>query len=196
MRSSRLVLNLVALAAAAVFLSGCYVASKSLPAGEPVIDTQLVGAWQALGDDGKPSSDMTYLHFIKDTDGTPLVVVMVDDHSANTYEMRTIKLGNKQMFALKLLTATNKSDMPEPNYILGFYQVKGDDLIFNLLDPKKLKTFLDAHKINGVAEKGDYGKVTLTGSPQELAAFFASTDPAALIGGEKPARAHRLTQPK
>jgi hypothetical protein len=196
MHSSRIVLNLVVLAAA-VFLSGCYVATKNLPAGNgQIADERLIGAWQALDEDGKPSNDATFLHFLKPADGKPLLMVLVDDHSSTTYEMHTIAIGNKQMFAIKPLNSTSGDDKPETNYILGYYDVKGADVFFNLLDPKKLKTIVAAGKLKGIAEEKDYGKVTLTGSPQELTAFFASTDPATLIGGEKPAHARRVSQPK
>ena len=195
MRSSRIALNLIVVAAA-VFLSGCYVATQNLPAGEEFIDAKLIGAWEALDENGKRTADTTFLHFFKNDEGKPLYALIVDDHSATTYEMRSIKLGKRQIFALKPLTSTTHEDKPETNYILGFYEVKGDDLIFNLLDAKKLKALVEANKLKGVAEKSDYGKVTLTGSPQELAAFFANADTASLIGTEKPARAHRLTQPK
>jgi hypothetical protein len=195
MRSSRIVLNLVVVAAA-VLLSGCYVASKNLPAGQEMIDQQLIGAWEAMDESGKPSTDATFLHFMKSEDGQPLQMVLVDDHSATTYEMHTVSIGNKRMFAVKPLSSTNKSEQPEHNFILGYYEVKGDDVFFNLLDIKKLKALLDAGKLKGVADKGDYGKVTLTGSPQELASFFASADPASLIGGEKPAHAHRVSPRK
>jgi hypothetical protein len=195
MRSSRVVLSLL-LAAATLLLGGCYVATKNLPAGAEFIDTQLVGAWEALNEDGKPSGDATFLHFLKGDEGKPLTVVMVDDHSANTYEMRSIKLGKRQVFALKPLTSTTHEPQSETNYILGFYEVKGPDLSFNLLDAKKLKALVEANKVKGVAEKSDYGKVTLTGSPQEVADFLANADLATIVGGEKPARARRLTQPK
>ncbi|MBI1210016.1 MAG: hypothetical protein GC190_01015 [Alphaproteobacteria bacterium] len=198
MRSSRIVLNLVVLAAA-VFLSGCYVATKNLPAGEAFVDRQLIGAWEALNQDGSPSSDMTFLHFMKPVNDGELVLIMVDDRGANTYGMHSIKIGDKQLFALKLMSTT-KSDKSvedeEPNYILGLYEVKGDEINFNLLDSRKFKAFVAAHKLRGKAEKSDYGKVTLTGSPQELADFFAETDVKSMIGDEKPARARRISRPK
>jgi len=196
MRSSRIVLT-VAVLIATTLLGGCYVASQKLPAGSgPLIDQQLIGAWETLDESGKRTSDNTYLHFVKTNDEKPLVMVMVDDHSVTTYEMHSIKIGKRQMFAVKPLSSTNSEEKPEEGFILGYYEVKGDDLYLNLLDAKKMKALVEANKVKGVAEKSDYGKVTLTGTPQELANFFANTDPAALIGGEKPARAHRISTAK
>ena len=196
MRATRVLLNLVVVAAAVV-LSGCYVATKNLPAGNgPIADERLIGAWQALDENGQPSKDATFLHFVKSGEDKPLFMVMIDDHVSATYEMHTINVGNKQMFAVRGLSSTNGEEKPEINYILGYYEVKGADLYFNLLDPKKVKALVHSGKLKGVAEDKDYGKVTLSGSPQELASFFASTDPATLIGGEKPAHARRVSQPK
>lgn len=196
MRASRIVLNLVVVAAA-VFLSGCYVATQKLPAGDDAIDQQLIGAWRALDSDGKPTNDAAFLHFVKPQDAESLVMVFADDSTTTTYEMHSIKVGKRMMFALKILSSTQKgADAEEPNYILGYYDVKGEELSFNLMGAKQLKPFVDAGKIKGVAEKKEFGKVTLTASPQELAAFFASTDQAALIGTDPPSRARRVAKPE
>lgn len=196
MRNSRIVLNFVVVAAA-IFLSGCYVATQKLPAGDNSIDERLVGAWRALDSEGKPTNDAAFLHFAKPQDAKSLVMVFVDDGTTTTYEMQSIKIGKRMMFALKILSSTQKgADAEEPNYILGFYDVRGDDLTFNLLGAKQLKPLVDAGKIKGIADKKEYGKVTLTASPQELATFFANTDPATLIGTDPPARARRVAKPE
>jgi len=195
MRSSRIVLNIVVVAAA-IFLSGCYVATQKLPAGDTAIDQQLIGAWQALNSDGSPSNDAAFLHFAKIGDDKPLIMVFVDDSSTTTYEMQSIRLGDRTMFALKILTSSQKgAPNEEPNYILGFYSVKGDELTFNLIGAKQLKPFVDSGKIKGIAENKEFGKVTLTASPKELADFFAKTDMKSLIGEDKPARARRVAKP-
>jgi hypothetical protein len=192
MRSSRIVLNLVVVAAA-VFLSGCYVASRNVPAGSgPVADERLVGAWEALDEDGKPAKDATFLHFVKASDDGPLILVLVDNRNATNYEMRSVHIGDRTMFAVKPLSSTAKDEKAERDFILGFYDVKGDDLYLNLLDPKKLKDLIDAHQVKGKVEPGNYGKVTLSGSPQELAAFFAKVDPNSIGAGDKPAHARRI----
>jgi len=191
MRASRVVLNIVVLAAA-ILLSGCYVATQNLPAGSgPPVDDRLIGAWRALDNDGKPTSEATYLHFVK-TGDTSLTLVLVDNDALTTYDMKSIKVGSRVVFAIKPLTSSKPVEVEEKNYILGFYDVKGDDLFFNLLDAKKFKVLVDTHKIKGMSGPKDYDKVTLSASPQELAAFLANTDVKALIGDDKPARAHRL----
>lgn len=192
MRSSRIVLNIVVLAAA-VFLSGCYVASKNLPAGSgPVADERLIGAWQALDEDGKPEKDATFLHFVKTADGAPLVLVLVDNHSATNYEMHSIQVGSRTVFGVKPLSSTSPSDKPENDFILGFYEVKGDDLYLQLLDTKKMEALINSGKLKGTVEPGNYGKVTLTGSSRELTDFFAKIDPASIGAGERPAHARRM----
>jgi hypothetical protein len=192
MRASRVVFNLL-IVTAAVFLSGCYVTSPKLPAGSgPIIDEQLRGTWQALDEEGKP--DDTFLHFVKSDDTKPLSLVMVDDNSWTAYELRTVQVGKRRVYGLKQL-ATPPGEKPEPNYILGFYEVKGAELLIYLLDAKKLKALIDANKIKGTVDEGNYDKVTLGASPEELASFFASTDLKALVV-DKPARAHRVSKPE
>ncbi len=192
MRARRIVLNAIAVFAA-LLLAGCYVTTQKLPAtGGPVIDPQLIGTWQAFDEQGK--AEGTYLHFIKTDEKTPLTFVMVDDHSWTVYEMTSLQVGKRQMFAVKQ-TVAPRGDKPEHNYIVGFYEIKGDDLSISLLDTKKVKELIAAHKIKGRVESGDYGKVTLTASPEELAALFATTDIDKLTG-DKPAKAHRVSKPK
>ncbi len=196
MRSSRIVLNIVVVAAA-IFLSGCYVATQKLPAGEDKIDEQLIGAWQALDNEGKPTNDAAFLHFLKPGDeAKPMTMVFVDDGTTTIYEMHSIKVGKRMMFALKIMMSTQKgAESEEPDYILGFYEVKGDNLTFNLVGAKQVKALMDAGKIKGTGGKKDYDKITLTASPQELADFFANTDMSQLIGEDKPARARRVAKP-
>jgi len=192
MRARRTVLNAIA-ALAALLLAGCYVATQKLPAGGgPVMDPQLVGTWQALNEEGKPEG--LYMHFINTGEDNPLTLVMVDDHSWTVYGLTSLAVGKRKMFALKQVTVP-PNEKPELNYIIGFYEAKGDDLSISLLDSTKLKDLIAAHKIKGDVEPGNYGKVTLTASPQELAAFFAATDIDKLTG-EKPAKAHRVSKPK
>ncbi len=193
MRARRTMLNVLAVLGA-FLLAGCYVTSEKLPASTgPVVDLQLLGTWAALGEDGK-SDTSTYLHFIKTDEAKPLTFAMVDDHSWTIYELTSLRVGKRQMFALKQ-TSVPPKEKPEPNYIIGFYEVKGDDLSINLLDTTKLKDLIAAKKIKGRVDPGQYGKITLTASPQELAAFFTTTDIAQLVGN-KPARAHRVSKPK
>lgn len=191
MRTSRIVLNL-AIVAAAVFLSGCYVTSQKLPAGALRIDERLIGAWQALDEDGKPEKDATFLHFVKTADHSPLVLVLIDTRTATNYEMNTIQVGSRTLFAVKPLSSTAPSEKPETGFILGYYDVRGDDLYLSLLDTKKVKDLIDAGKLQGTADSGNYGKVTLTGSPRDLADFFARTDPKSISAGERPAHARRV----
>ena len=192
MRARRTMLNVIAVLGA-LLLAGCYVTTEKLPASTgPVVDPQLIGTWQALSEDGKPEG--TYLHFIKTDEAKPLTFAMVDDHSWTAYELTSLHVGTRQMFALKQ-TAVPPKETAERNYIIGFYEVKGDDLSIHLLDTDKLKALVNAHKIKGTVEAGASGKIELSASPAELAAFFTTTDISKLVG-DKPAKAHRISTPK
>ena len=177
MRARRFVLNLFAVAAA-VMLSGCYVTSQKLPASSgPVMDEKLVGSWHALNEDGKPED--TFLHFISAGDKKPLALVVIDSRNWSTYAFTSLQIGKRQMFAAKQTGAMREKQ--EPNYILGFYEVKGDTVEFSLINPDKMRDAIKAHEIKGRVDKGQSDKVILSASPQELAAYFANTDMAKLV---------------
>ena len=177
MRARRTVLNLIAIAAT-VLLAGCDVTTQKLPASTgPVMDAKLVGSWHALNEEGKPED--TFLHFISAGDNKPLALVLIDSRNWSSYAFTSLLVGKRQMFAAKQTGAMREK--LEPNYILGFYEVKGDTIEFSLINPDTMRDAIKAHQIKGRLDKGQSDKVILSASPQELAAYFANTDMAKLV---------------
>ena len=104
---------------------------------------------------------------------------MVDPKNWTTYDFTSLQVGKRHMFAAKQKGAML---FPiEPNYVIGFYEVKGDTLEFSLINPDPLRAAIKAHELKGSIDKKQSDKVVLSGSPQELAKYFADTDMAKLV---------------
>jgi hypothetical protein len=186
----------VAVAVVALALSGCFVVSKNLPAGmSAAIDPRLVGTWQGFDAESK-EPDEAYLHFQEPHDGAPLRLVWVEDRNYQVYDVMTMRVGTRNVFAAKLLAppeALQDGEIPQGFY-LGFYDVapNGMDLSFSLFDAEKIGELIKKGALKGTAPPKKYDMATLTGSPAELARFLASPDAqAALV--DDPARLHRLS---
>jgi hypothetical protein len=189
-------LSLLAVAVAALVLSGCFVVSQNLPKGTgPVGDPRLVGAWRGLdSDDGKDAD--AFLHFLKPDRDEPLKLVWVEDRNYQLYEVHTMVIGGKNVFAAKLVgpqEALKDGEMPV-GYYLGFYEFIGTDKVtFALLDSEKIGDLIAKGRLKGTRSPGKYEMATLSGSPAELAAFLASPD-AQAARMDEPATIRRLTR--
>lgn len=189
-------LSLLAVAVAALVLSGCFVVSQNLPKGSgPVGDPRLVGAWRGLDtDDGKEAD--AFLHFLKPDRDEPLKLVWVEDRNYQLYEVTTLVIGGKNVFAAKLTgpqEALKDGEIPV-GYYLGFYEFVGaDQVTFALLDSEKIGELIAKGRLKGTRGPGKYEMATLSGSPTELAAFLASPE-AQAARMDEPAKLRRLTR--
>ena len=176
---------------AAMFLSGCFVVTNNLPAGSGSInDDRLVGDWRGL-DNGDGKDADVYIHFQKPDPNKPLRVVWVEDRSYQIYELTTMHIGAKDVFAAKLIGPQEASkDIPN-GYFVGFYEVKGNEAVFHLLDADKVGELIGRGVVKGIKPPAKYDMATLTGSPTDLARFLGSPEAAAAVADE-PARLRRL----
>lgn len=188
--------SLALVIAAALALAGCFVVAKNIPAGPAGIDTRLVGTWRGIDTEDKKDSD-AFLSFQKYDDAKPLRLVWVEDRSYQVYDLITMKIANRDVFVATLTgpeEALKEKDMTAGRFI-GFYEVAGDKLRFWPLDSEKIGKLIEQGKVKGQRPPGKWEMATLTGTPQELAAFLASPDAqAARI--DDPARLRRLTPPQ
>lgn len=190
--------SVVAAVFAAFVLSGCFVVSKNLPAGTgPINDDRLVGAWQGIDNDGGEPDD-AYLHFQKPDEDKPLRLVWVEERNYQVYEVTTMRIGNKNVFAATILFPLEKTgdeSIPVGIY-LGFYEVNanGNEIVFHLLDAEKVGALIQSGAVKGIKPPRKYDMATLTGSPTELARFLAS--PEADAARAEPARLRRLMPTK
>ena len=180
---------------AALTLTGCFVVAKNIPAGQAQIDTRLIGTWRGLDDDGRKETE-AFLSFQKYDDKRPLRLVWVEDKGYQIYDVITMRIANRNVFAATLTgpaEALKEKDMSAGHFI-GFYDVAGDRLQFSLLDSEKIGKLIEQGKLKGLRKPGKWEMATLTGSPQELAAFLASAD-ALAAQMDEPAKLRRLTPP-
>jgi hypothetical protein len=181
--------------AAALALAGCFVVSKNVPAGQAGIDHRLIGTWRAIDADDNKDDD-AFLTFQKYDDAKPLRLVWVEGRGYQIYDVITMKIANRDVFAATLTgpeEALKEKDMTAGRFI-GFYDVSGDRMRFFLFDAEKIGKLIQDGKVKGTRAPGKWEMATLTGSPEELAAFLAS--PEALAARiDDPARLRRLTPP-
>jgi hypothetical protein len=188
--------SVLAAMCAALVLSGCFVISQNLPAGSgPIGDPRLVGAWRGFdSDEGKDAE--AFLHFLKPDRDEPLKLVWIEDRNYQLYEVSTMVIGGKNVFAAKLIgpaEALKDGDIPT-GYYLGFYEFASEDKItFALLDSEKVGELIAKGRLKGTQKPGKYEFATLTGSPAELARFLASPEAQAASMSD-PATIRRLTR--
>ena len=172
-----------AVVGAAFAVSGCFVESTNLPDAPQFLDDRLVGAWQGVFAETNRRVDF-YLHFQQLKGQNALRVIWVDnsssdvDSSCAVYELTTLRVGNKHVFAARGLQAGQETEEHEKSgsYVLGFYEVKGSEAVFYLLERDKIKALISRGVVKAVEPPDRYDFVTLTGSPTELARFLTSPD--------------------
>jgi hypothetical protein len=170
-----------AVVGAAFAMSGCYVESTNLPDAPQFLDDRLVGTWQGV-DDNKPVD--VYVHFQQLEGQNALRVIWVDNSRSDAddgfavYELTTMRVGNKHVFAATGLQAGQEAEEHGKSgcYVLGFYEVKGSEAAFYLLERDKIEAPISRGVVKAVEPPNRYDFVSLTGSPTELAGFLASPD--------------------
>jgi hypothetical protein len=185
---------LAALLIAAVVLSGCFVASTNAPVGSgPINDERLVGAWRGFDADDKKDAE-AFLHFLRPDPDKPLRLVWVESNKFQVYELRTMVIGGRNVFAATIVEPkieAEKDGMPL-GYYIGFYEFRTpNDVLFHLLDAKKVGALIDSGKLKGIKPARQYDMTTLTGSPAELSKFLASPE-AQAARVEDPAHIRRI----
>jgi hypothetical protein len=171
----RLVLQACALAAA-LFLGGCFVTSNQKPLQiGPVNDETLVGDWRAVDtDSGKLLN--SFIHIQKSEQGAPLRVVYVEDDDYAIYEMTTTRAGSRKVFALKAMNPDKAREEIGSGFLLGYYELAGEELQFHMLDAETVSALIQAGRISGIPAKRDYERAQLTGTPEDITRFLASDE--------------------
>ena len=171
--------SLFAAMCAALVLSACFVVSKNAPTGSgPINDERLLGAWRGFDADDNKDAE-AFLHFLRPDPDKPLSLVWVEDNKFQVYEVRTMVIGGRNVFAATIVEPkmeAEKDGVPI-GYYLGFYEFKSPDyLVFHLLDAKKVGALIERGVVKGIKPPREYDMTTLTGSPTELARFLASAE--------------------
>lgn len=186
------------LVAAALVLSGCFVVAKNAPTGSgPINDERLVGAWGGFDTDDQKEAE-AYLHFLRPDPDKPLRLVWVEGDKFQVYEVRTMVIGGRNVFAAMIVEPkmeAEKDGVPL-GYYIGFYEFRQENhLVFSMLDAKKVADLIDKGVVKGIKPPRQYDMTTLTGSSAELTRFLAS--PQAMAARvEDPAHLRRISQAK
>ena len=188
-------IRLSAVLATSLLLSGCFVTSKQMPAGTgPINDDAIVGDWRGIDPD-TGQAEQVFIHIQKFDPAKPLRIVFVEDKKYEIYELRTTQVGNRHVFSAKILEPAEAVKESHGGAFLGYYEVKGDQADFYLLDAGKVSALIRQGKARGIPGKQTYDLAELTGSPAELAAFLGS-DAGWNAKVDSPARLRRVPMPK
>lgn len=188
----RRTLSVVLVSCAALLLSGCFVTSVNLPAGNgPMNDQTLVGDWRGIDADSGKDAEI-FIHIQDPDQAKPLRVLFVEGRDYQVYDLRTVIVGSRKVFTAKLVSPPKAGGEVPPGYFLGFYEVKGNEMTFSLLDSEKVGKLISQGKVKGTAGKARYDLAQLTGSPAELSRFLSSPEAwAARV--DEPTRLRRLS---
>ena len=188
----RRTLSLLSVVCTAVLLSGCFVIAKNVPAGSgPINDDAIVGDWRGVDTDTGKDNDVI-IHIQKPDPGKPLRVIFVEARDYHIYDMITTNVGTRKVFAAKMTAPIEPSKPLPQGYFIGYYEVTGSAVTFQLLDAEKTSKLITERRVQGVPGKQKYDFATLTGSPAELARFMASPE-AWQARVDDPARLRRLS---
>lgn len=181
---------------AQLVLSGCFVTTSQVPAGTgPINDEAMVGTWRGVDADSGEEED-AFIHIQSTAPDKPLRVVSVEDNDLKIYELHTTRVGSHNAFAARIVQADDEDDKKEFNgaFLLGYYEAKGNELLFHILDADKVSELIRSGKVKGNPGNGKFSTAKLTGSPAEVASFLASQD-GWKSRMDEPARLRRLSKP-
>jgi hypothetical protein len=186
------------IAVTALSLTGCFVASTTVPQGQgPLADQRLVGVWEGLDNgDHNPTTDNVRLTFQMTSPSKPLQLTWTENNKTTYYDVVTQRFGAHMGFAAKLTgpAEAQKEDDSKGGYYLGYYEYtpNGEGLIFYLLDKKKVEPLIASGKLKGAPGKSEFAITVLDGSPADIGRFLASPEGYA-ARSEDPAQLRRLS---
>jgi hypothetical protein len=182
--------RLFAAFAAALFLCGCLPPTTTHPVGSTVglaNDPALVGLWRGKmenDDNGRP----VYFHFLPTLEGD-ITVVMVQggnepDGDWTIAKITTSNLGGNHFMNATTTFADGHADdtfaSGETAPILYRFDGQGH-LLLALMDEDTTKAAIQAHKLEGTVEQGQFGDAKITADAKKLDAFMASKKGLALF---------------
>jgi len=180
-----------AVLSAAISLSACFPPQTTHPVGTTVglaNDPALVGLWRGKSDSSDDDRDI-YFHFLPTLSGT-ITVVMVQagpqpDADWSVAMVTTTTLGGNHIMNATMQFADGKADTEDNPHgsIPLLYRFDGPNrIVLYLMDEDETKAAIQAHKIAGTVEPGQFGDAVITASPKDLDAFMATKKGAALFG--------------
>ena len=159
-----------------LLLGGCFVTAANRPIQQgPVNDESIVGDWRGVEESSGEEQD-AFIHIQRPDENAPLRVVFVEGKDYGVYEMTTTTAGNRKVFALRGLAPEDTVKETGNEYMLGYYETRGNELFFYPLDSETVSNLIRAGKLAGVPGAKTYDSARLTGSPADLTRFLASDE--------------------
>ncbi len=173
--------------------AACLPVTTSVPVGSTAgfkPDPSLTGTWIATSaDKNDKDSGAAYFHFLPQADGSMTVVMVpykASDKDAgdwSVYKVQAATLGANHY--LNAQEISNNGQAPEDSLSKTFpllYRTSGDGRVtLYLVDEDAAKAAIQAGKIKGEIEPGEFGDVHITADAAALDAFFASPQGLALF---------------
>ncbi|HEY7978520.1 MAG TPA: hypothetical protein VID67_10020 [Rhizomicrobium sp.] len=177
-------------AAAMLLLAACFPPTTTHPVGSTTAmtnDPALTGLWRGKSDQSTDDRGL-YFHFLPATDNT-ITVVMVQagaqpDGDWMVASITTATLGGNHIMNAQLKFSDGKADEDSHEGTIPLlYRFEGPNrVVLYLMDEDATKAAIQAHKIAGTVEQGQFGDAVITASPKKLDAFLATKKGAALFG--------------
>ena len=178
--------------AATLLLAGCLPVTSKTPVGTTVglgADETLIGTWIGHSEDEKDKG-VAYFHFLPSKDGATITALMVtigdgkSDSDWTSFAVSTARLG-----AHHYMNAVETSEDGKPaddqfknaNIPLLYSFGRHHTLTLYLLDEDKVKEAIQAGKIAGTIEPGNFADVKITADAAALDAFMATPEAAKLF---------------
>ena len=173
--------------------AACLPVTTSVPVGSTTgfkPDQALTGTWIATSaDKNDKDSGSAYFHFLPQADGS-MTVVMVpynagdkDAGEWSVYKVQAATVGGYHY--LNAQEVSNNGQAPEESlsktFPLLYRTGDGGRVTLYLMDDDAAKAAIQAGKIKGEVEPGDFGDVHITADAAALDAFFATPEGAAMF---------------
>jgi hypothetical protein len=186
--SMRIISTAVALCCT-LLLAACFPPITAKPVGHDQADLSLRGLWRATMTHGDPGQDRAWFHFVPQSDGSTLVIIVSGAKKGDADVMgatvRTAKLGGSQVMNARLVSfevkGTGDDSEQPPGTIPVLYRHNGKHLSLFLMDEKATKAAIASGRIKGSVGSGDYGDATITADQPELDRFLSSAEGQALF---------------
>jgi hypothetical protein len=177
--------RIVAILVATLALAACLPVTSKSPVGSTAgfkSDPALFGMWEGTPEDPANAKGMVFFAIMPTDEGEATVVfvdmpVPVKSGDWANYTVQTAALGPyRYLNARAKFTDGKPADgaEAESTFPLLYRFDSSGRLVLYLLDEDATKEAVKAGKIAGVVGNGTLGDVTLTASPKELDAFFAT----------------------
>lgn len=177
-------------AAAMLLLAACFPPTTTHPVGSTTAtanDPALTGLWRGKSDQSTDDRGL-YFHFLPTSDNT-ITVVMVQagpepDGDWMIASITTATLGGNHIMNAQIKFSDGKAEEDSREGTIPLlYRFEGPNrLVLYLMDEDATKAAIQAHKITGTVEQGQFGDAVITAPSKDLDAFLATKKGAALFG--------------